>query len=348
MQNGSHLVFFGKATDLSLSSHCNNTENSDGGMIGSVCAMHPSSSWLHHRQGLLSSSNARSAPPSLELLRPSFPSSCSFKLLFTLFSLICIVSFPTFYSSFEGYFGVARSGKYFSETKVYGLFPSAYKSNQKTPPFRREAWLESYGEFSKQQTNVSVVEALEADTVLSNVGFCDYNDGKWVIDPTKKATYFADCPFARNSWRCAKNQRPGVDQIVSWRWIPKACSISSIDGRAFLNAMRNRRIGFIGDSLNENFMVALLCTLRAVDKETQRWKRRGAWKGAFFPGFNVTIGYHRAVLLAEYSEWQPKSPEWPMDELGVEKAFRIDVDIPASSWVNVTKFYDVLIFNTGH
>jgi hypothetical protein len=53
-------------------------------------------------------------------------------------------------------------------------------------------------------------------------------------------------------------------------------------------------------SLNENFLVSFLCVLRAADMGARKWKRKGAWKGAYFPKFNVTVAYHRAVLLAKY------------------------------------------------
>lgn len=33
---------------------------------------------------------------------------------------------------------------------------------------------------------------------------------------------------------------------------------------------------------------------------------------------------------------------------GIKGIYRVDVDIPADDWISVTKFYDVLIFNTGH
>lgn len=45
--------------------------------------------------------------------------------------------------------------------------------------------------------------------------------------------------------------------------------------------------------------------------------------------------------------WQPvENSELRKD--GIKGTYRVDVDIPADDWVNVTKFYDVLIFNTGH
>lgn len=91
-----------------------------------------------------------------------------------------------------------------------------------------------------------------------------------------------------------------MGRINSWRWVPSGCDLPRIDPVRFLGVMMNRRIGFVGDSLNENFLASFLCILRVADAGAQRWKRKGAWRGAYFPKFNVTVAYHRAVLLAKY------------------------------------------------
>ena len=88
--------------------------------------------------------------------------------------------------------------------------------------------------------------------------------------------------------------------INSWKWVPKDCNLERIDPRRFLALMRNRNIGFVGDSLNENFLVSFLCVLRVADVGAKKWKKKGAWRGAYFPKYNVTVAYHRAVLLARY------------------------------------------------
>jgi hypothetical protein len=64
--------------------------------------------------------------------------------------------------------------------------------------------------------------------------------------------------------------------------------------------MRNKNVGFVGDSHNENFLVSFLCILRVADEGARKWKKKGAWRGAYFPKFNVTVAYHRAVLLSKY------------------------------------------------
>ncbi|KAL0365243.1 UNVERIFIED_CONTAM: protein trichome birefringence-like 12 [Sesamum angustifolium] len=175
---------------------------------------------------------------------------------------------------------------------------------------------------------------------------CNLFKGRWILDPSRKPMYDSTCPFHRNAWNCIKNQRENMGRINSWKWVPESCDLNRVDPDGFLNLMRNKNIGFVGDSLNENFLVSFLCTLRVADAGAKKWKRKGAWRGAYFPKFNVTVGYHRAVLLAKY-EWQTKQPELA-GKNGVKGIYRVDIDIPADDWANVADFYSVLVFNTGH
>ncbi|XXG49029.1 hypothetical protein AAC387_Pa02g3321 [Persea americana] len=176
---------------------------------------------------------------------------------------------------------------------------------------------------------------------------CNFTRGRWIQDPHHTPIYDGSCPFHRNAWNCLRNQRENMETINSWKWVPENCDSPRIDPVRFLGLMRNRRIGFVGDSLNENFLVSFLCILRAADGGASKWKRKGAWRGGYFPKFNVTVAYHRAVLLARH-ELQPSKHLDIIDQDGLKGTYRVDVDIPADDWINATKFYDVLIFNTGH
>ncbi|XP_062082705.1 protein trichome birefringence-like 12 isoform X2 [Humulus lupulus] len=175
---------------------------------------------------------------------------------------------------------------------------------------------------------------------------CNFFKGHWAMDPNRIPIYDDTCPFHRNAWNCLRNQRENMGRINSWKWVPETCDLPRIDPLRFLSLMKNRNIGFVGDSLNENFLVSFLCVLRVADMGAKKWKKKGAWRGAYFPKFNVTVAYHRAVLLAKY-EWQPKQPSHG-DQDGLKGIHRVDVDIPAADWASIGDFYDVLVFNTGH
>lgn len=177
---------------------------------------------------------------------------------------------------------------------------------------------------------------------------CNFAEGQWVFDGSRRPLYSDDCPFQRNAWNCGRNKRPHLDDISKWKWVPHKCTLPAVDPQEFLSAIRSLRIGFVGDSLNENFLVSLLCVLRTADPGAHKWKKRNAWRGAYFPKYNVTIGYHRAVLLAEYHKWQPTIPNGPLEQLGFRRGFQVNVDVPAIDWINTTDFYDIFVFNTGH
>ncbi|XP_066339821.1 protein trichome birefringence-like 12 [Miscanthus floridulus] len=177
----------------------------------------------------------------------------------------------------------------------------------------------------------------------------DAADGRWVPTPSPAPPplYSPSCPFHRNAWNCLRNGRP---QLAALSWAPTRCGgavVPRIDAAGFLAAARGRRIGLVGDSLSENLIVALLCALRSADDGARKWKRRGAWRGGYFPKEDVVVAYHRAVLLAKYM-WHPVENSEEDRKDGIKGTYRVDVDIPANDWINVTKFYDVLIFNTGH
>lgn len=91
-------------------------------------------------------------------------------------------------------------------------------------------------------------------------------------------------------------------QRAALSWAPARCGVvPRIDPSAFLAAAAGRRVGLVGDSLSENLAIALLCALRSADPNARRWKRRGAWRGGYFPRHDVTVAFHRAVLLAKYT-----------------------------------------------
>ncbi|XP_021654084.2 protein trichome birefringence-like 12 isoform X2 [Hevea brasiliensis] len=147
-------------------------------------------------------------------------------------------------------------------------------------------------------------------TTLSPSTTCNLFEGHWVLDPEPpKPFYDESCPFHRNAWNCLRNNRDNMGLINSWKWVPQKCNLPRIDPQRFLGIMRNRNIGFVGDSLNENFLVSFLCILREADAGAKRWKKKGAWRGAYFPKFNVTVAYHRAVLLSKYQWGHDKFPK---------------------------------------
>ncbi|PWA78584.1 FCP1-like domain, HAD-like domain protein [Artemisia annua] len=63
--------------------------------------------------------------------------------------------------------------------------------------------------------------------------------------------------------------------VTSWKWVPEKCELDEIDPFEFISVMKGKNVGFVGDSLNENFVVSFLCVLRVADLGAKKWKRNG-------------------------------------------------------------------------
>ncbi|KAI3906167.1 hypothetical protein MKW92_044376 [Papaver armeniacum] len=123
------------------------------------------------------------------------------------------------------------------------------------------------------------------------------------------------CPFQKLMELFEKWQRE-YGKINSWKWVPENCgdSFDRMNPLEFLEFMKDKSIGGFGEGISK---------------------------------FNVTVAYHRAVLLANY-EFQPIPQLEQSKYPGLKGVYRVDVDVPSDKWADVTKFYDVLVFNTGH
>lgn len=104
----------------------------------------------------------------------------------------------------------------------------------------------------------------------------------------------------------------------------------------------------MGDSLNRNMFVSLVCMLRGASGEVRKWRPAGADRGFTFLRYNLTLAYHRTNLLVRYGRWSASPNGGPLESLGYKQGYRVDVDIPDQTWAEAPSFHDVLIFNTGH
>ncbi|KAH7294642.1 hypothetical protein KP509_27G011100 [Ceratopteris richardii] len=106
--------------------------------------------------------------------------------------------------------------------------------------------------------------------------------------------------------------------------------------------------GFVGDSLNRNMYASFVCSLKQASQNVRKWRPAGADKALTFLDYNLTVAYHRTNLLARYGEWEAKDDGGALEKLGFVKGYRVDVDVPQSTWAEAPLFHDVLVLNTGH
>ncbi|KAK9166069.1 hypothetical protein Scep_001260 [Stephania cephalantha] len=111
---------------------------------------------------------------------------------------------------------------------------------------------------------------------------------------------------------------------------------------------RQHCAGFVGDSLNRNMFVSLVCALKKASADVKKWRPAGADRGFTFLQYNLTVAYHRTNLLARYGRWLANNNGGALESLGYKQGFRVDVDVPDGTWAKAPRFHDILIFNTGH
>ncbi|XP_073005985.1 protein trichome birefringence-like 13 isoform X1 [Typha latifolia] len=178
---------------------------------------------------------------------------------------------------------------------------------------------------------------------------CDYSDGTWIRDPNPVIPrYDHTCKEIFKGWNCIAGNKSNGEDLVRWRWKPSRCHLPRLDPILFLQRYKNTNIGFVGDSLNRNMFVSLVCMLRGASGDVKKWRPVGADRGFTFLRYNLTVAYHRTNLLVRYGRWSASPNGGSLESLGYKQGYRVDVDIPEHTWAEVPSFHHILIFNTGH
>ncbi|GLJ14219.1 hypothetical protein SUGI_0228260 [Cryptomeria japonica] len=141
-----------------------------------------------------------------------------------------------------------------------------------------------------------------------------------------------------------RNKRPD-EEYQHWRWQPNDCNIPRLNATHMLEMLRDKRLAFVGDSLNRNMWESLVCILRHAVQDKNRvyeisgrqdFKKEGFY--AFrFEDYNCSVEFVRAPFLVQESERDGVN--------GSISTLRLDV---MDSFAAKYKEAHVLVFNTGH
>ncbi|RZC79221.1 hypothetical protein C5167_003731 [Papaver somniferum] len=192
---------------------------------------------------------------------------------------------------------------------------------------------------------VNITKEITKNKVKGSLMNCNIYDGNWVKDDSYPLYEPGSCPHIDESFNCHLNGRLDKD-YDRMRWQPKDCDIPRLKGKDMLELLRDKRLVFVGDSLNRNMWESLVCILRnSVPDKTKVFeasgKREFRTEGAYafiFKDYNCKIEFVRSPFLVQ---------EWEMpDTNGTKKeTLRLDVVEKSSS---IYKDADVIVFNTGH
>ncbi|CAL1378635.1 unnamed protein product [Linum trigynum] len=169
---------------------------------------------------------------------------------------------------------------------------------------------------------------------------CDLFAGKWVFDNLSYPLYKEqDCSFMSDQLACHKFGRKDLD-YQHWRWQPHQCDIPRFNATALLERLRNKRLVYVGDSLNRGQWVSMVCLVdSAIPAEFKSQKHTVNGSLIVFKAheYNATIEFYWAPLLVESNSDDPISHRVP------DRIVRVQgIEKHAKYWTDA----DILVFNS--
>lgn len=195
------------------------------------------------------------------------------------------------------------------------------------------------------QTGIIILEDMVPDQTVDtrderDVGQCDLFHGDWVRTRSGPVYTNESCPFIEDDQNCLMNGRPDTNYLY-WRWNPRGCSLPQFNARRFLELMRDKTWGLIGDSVSRNHAQSFLCILsqieRAVDVYHDKDYKSRRW---FFPSFNFSLSAIWSPFLAEASIFE--------DINGVSSSeIELHLDRLDKNWTQQFNGLDYVVFSSG-
>ncbi|KAG2552683.1 hypothetical protein PVAP13_9KG477400 [Panicum virgatum] len=178
-------------------------------------------------------------------------------------------------------------------------------------------------------------------TVVSVPETCDLYRGSWVYDEVNAPVYKeGECEFLTEQVTCMRNGRRD-DSYQKWRWQPTDCDLPRFDARLLLERLRNKRLMFVGDSLNRNQWESMVCLVQSVipaGKKTLTKFVNGGSSNVFRAHeYNATVEFYWAPFLVESNSDNPKVHSVPDRVIQWHAIAK-----HARNWLGV----DYLVFNT--
>ncbi|CAM8970760.1 unnamed protein product [Rhodiola kirilowii] len=167
---------------------------------------------------------------------------------------------------------------------------------------------------------------------------CDLFDGKWAFDDESYPLYNErECSFMSDQLACEKYGRKDLS-YQNWRWQPHHCDMPRFNATALLERLRNKRMVFVGDSLNRGQWVSMVCLVeRSIPSHLKKMDTNGSLITFRAIDYNATVEFYWAPLLVESNSDDPINHNLP------ERIVRIQaIEKHARHWTNA----HIIVFDT--
>ncbi|RCV40242.1 hypothetical protein SETIT_9G037100v2 [Setaria italica] len=171
------------------------------------------------------------------------------------------------------------------------------------------------------------------------VGECDMSSGRWVYDDVSYPLYKESaCKFMSDQSACGRFGRTDL-KYQHWRWQPHGCDLPRFDAVRLLRRLRNKRLAFVGDSLNRNQWISMVCLIDTATPTLHKSMAGGNTSLVSFRihEYNASVDFYWSPLLVE------SNSDHPVHHRVADRVVRAgSIAGHARHWADA----DVLVFNS--